>query len=529
MLRPESEWRRGTKLNQGHRCRLDECCGPQVARNGIVQHQHYGEHGIGVPILSNRSLPNLCPVRSGSPIEPSPITLSVIGLVVLRSVTEGFWRPDVQINIPPQLPPIGRQRQYGHLPSSLSKPLVFCEHADNALPAAARPADSPWTSARLRRRDQRHAPDPAARHLRLTGCEGLQGGFADPGGSIKVVTATRPPARRGTQGGPAAGRRDRRGHGWRHRHRPRVLGASRGYRHDRRVPETQSRAKIEHAARDRRNVRLVPRSAVRQSRTLCARGATRHRGDERTQHAAHRSPIGSTIRPIETFTRRPLASDLGQDRRQGRSLRCASGRHTLAASAARSRRDGRACASLADPARSALALRQPPRAEGAEGDIRSAKASARPRHRNFARDDRPCAVDSRRSVAAAAARAAVDEGLRRRRIDGVTSAGAIHLARDWPGPRRRHDPRRHRHAFRCGEDLRPGVLRAKSLPVPEWLDRAFPQPHANTRVDYAKDGSARGFCTRIDADLADGPYGSICSDPRSPLLIHVIPRLTLSL
>jgi len=315
----------------------------------------------------------------------------------------------------------------------------------------------------------------------LTGCEILaKAEFANPGGSIKDRTALgllldaelrgQLPAGgvivEGTAGNTGIGLA--------------LLGASRGYLTIITMPETQSREKIDALRVTGADVRLVP--AVPYANPGHYAHAARRIADEINERTPGNAWFANQF--DNTANRDFHATTTGveiweQTGGKVDGFVCATGTGGTLAGVGRAlkARRSRVRIALADPAGSALAHYVNHGELKAEGNSISEGIGSSRITANFDRApiDYAWSIPDDESLPLLHA-LLHDEGFNVGGSSGVNIAGAIRLARELgPG-----------HVIVTiladagtryqAKIFNPAFLRAKNLPVPEWLDRAFPQP-----------------------------------------------------
>ncbi|GAB2501230.1 cysteine synthase A [Pseudoxanthomonas sangjuensis] len=320
-----------------------------------------------------------------------------------------------------------------------------------------------------------------------TGCEILgKAEFANPGGSIKDRTALgllldaersgllRPGGTivEGTAGNTGIGLA--------------LLGASRGYRTIITMPETQSREKIDALRVTGAEVRLVPavpyanpNHYAHQARRLCEELNERDRGG-----AWFANQFDNTAnRDYHQATTGPEIWEQVGGRIDG--FVCASGTGGTLAGVGRAlkARNPQVRIALSDPAGSALANYVNTGELKAEGGSISEGIGSSRITANFdgAPIDLAWSIPDTESVPWVHAMMA-EEGLNIGGSSGVNVAGAIRLAREL-GPGHTIVTILADAGTRYQAKLfNPAFLRGRDLPVPEWLDRAFPPQGRSPRA-----------------------------------------------
>ena len=313
----------------------------------------------------------------------------------------------------------------------------------------------------------------------LTGCEILaKAEFANPGGSIKDRTALGllldaelkehllpgGVIVEGTAGNTGIGLA--------------LLGASRGYRTIITMPETQSREKIDALRVTGADVRLVPAVpyANPQHYAHVARRITDEMNAREPGSAWFANQFDNTANRDfhETTTGIEIWEQTGG---KVDGFVCATGTGGTLAGVGRAlkARRPRVRIALADPAGSALAHYVNHGELKAEGNSISEGIGSSRITANFDRAtiDHAWSIPDEESLPLLHA-LLYDEGLNVGGSSGVNLAGAIHLAREL-GPGHTIVTVLADAGTRYQAKIfNPIFLRAKNLPVPEWLDRAFP-------------------------------------------------------
>jgi cysteine synthase len=313
----------------------------------------------------------------------------------------------------------------------------------------------------------------------LTGCEILaKAEFANPGGSIKDRTALGllldaelkehllpgGVIVEGTAGNTGIGIA--------------LLGASRGYRTIITMPETQSREKIDALRVTGADVRLVP--AVPYANPRHYAHVARHIAEEMNAREPGSAWFANQFDNTANRDFHETTTGIEIWEQTGGKIDgfvCATGTGGTLAGVGRAlkARRPRVRIALADPAGSALAHYVNHGELKAEGNSISEGIGSSRITANFDRAtiDHAWSIPDEESLPLLHA-LLHDEGLNVGGSSGVNIAGAIHLARELGSGHTIVTVLADAGTRYQAKIFNPIFLRAKNLPVPEWLDRAFP-------------------------------------------------------
>ncbi|WP_425502716.1 cysteine synthase A [Pinirhizobacter soli] len=318
---------------------------------------------------------------------------------------------------------------------------------------------------------------------RATGCRILgKAEFMNPGGSVKDRTALgllddaerrgliRPGGTivEGTAGNTGIGLS--------------LLGASRGYRTVIVMPETQSREKIDALRITGASVKLVPAAAYKDPRNYVhvARALAEELNAAEPGSAWFANQFDNTAnRDYHQAVTGPEIWEQTEGRIDGFTCAAGTGGTLAGVGAALKARHGKVRIALADPTGSALAAYVERGELVAEGSSISEGIGSSRVTANFADAPVDCAysIPDTESVPIVH-QLMFDEGLCLGGSSGVNVAGAIRLAREL-------GPGSTIVTVLCDAGTRyqaklfnPAFLRDKGIPVPTWLDMAFPGAYA---------------------------------------------------